>query len=253
MKPIIGFAGNGHLMQYAAAAAHIKGFERITYTPVKTGDSPEDLRKCDIVYICPDRPSNIEPQQMVDLVLPHLREDAVLVIHCQVEPGFTRSVNWPIVHYHVETLKVNDEALKRALNPERIILGYREYIDYRLYKFLSAFSCPIIEMSYESAELAKIALNIYLTAQVCTTNTLAAIADKIGANWNDIIPALQTDKRIGKDAYLKPGNGIGPHLMRDVKLINKIGLEKKIDIEVTKAFQCLYEDSEATLQHLVAQ
>ena len=49
----------------------------------------------------------------------------MLVIHCQVEPGFTRTIKWPReqLYYHVETLKVNDEAMDRALNPERIIVG----------------------------------------------------------------------------------------------------------------------------------
>lgn len=221
----IGFAGNGHLMTYSAAAAHIKGFERVTYTPAKTGDNINDLTQCDIVYICPDRPSNTSPQQMVDLVIPHLKSDAVLVIHCQVEPGFTRQVKWPLVYCHVETLKVNDEALDRALNPERIILGHHNlggFVDSRLTKFLGSFKCPILPMSYESAELAKIAINIYLVSQLETTNKLAKISEKIGANWDDIIPALQTDKRIGQFAYLKPGNGIGPHLQRDVDLIEKM-------------------------------
>ena len=224
-KPIIGFAGNGHLMQYSGAAAHAKGFKRVTFTPGKTGDSVEDLRECDIVYICPDRPSNIDPQAMVDTVLPHLREDAVLVIHCQVEPGFTRYVSWPHaqLYYHVETLKVNAEALERALNPERIIIGENGYKKKdKFFEYLHAFNCPIYSMSYESAELAKMAINLYLVAQLETTNMLAKVADKIGADWDDIIPALQTDKRIGEYAYLEPGNGIGPHLQRDVDTIKRI-------------------------------
>lgn len=239
MKPVIGFAGNGHLMEYSASAAFEKGFKRTTYTPVKTGDAVEDFSECDIVYICPDRPSNITPQAMVDLVKPHLKQSAILVIHCQVEPGFTRKINWPVqlLYYHVETLKVNNEALERALNPERIIIGGANIssignIPAALMTFLNAFNCPIIRMNYESAELTKIALNIYLAAQLCTTNTLSEIADKIGADWNDIIPALQTDKRIGKEAYLKPGYGVGPHIKRDLREIQKFD----INTSVTDAF-----------------
>jgi UDP-glucose 6-dehydrogenase len=71
-------------------------------------------------------------------------------------------------------------------------------------------------MSYESAELAKIAINLYLSAQIDTTSTLVQVANSLGANWEHIIPALQTDKRIGLYAYLKPGNGYGPHIQRDV-------------------------------------
>lgn len=226
-KPIIGFAGNGHLMQYSGAAAYEKGFKRITWTPGKTGDCLTDLNECDIIYICPDRPSNISPQEMVDLVLPHLQEDAVLVIHCQVEPGFTSQVNWPRerLYYHVETLKVSEDTMDRAVNPERIIIGKDDnsLIDYRMMEFILSFRCDIIPMSYESAELAKIAINLYLAAQVCTTNTLSELAEKIGADWNDIIPALKTDKRIGQNAYLKPGYGLGKHLERDLKTVINMG------------------------------
>ena len=227
MKPIIGFAGDGHLMTHAFAAAKTKGFNCIKYKiggGLGSGYCASDLKKCDIVYICPDRPSNIEPQQMVDLVLPHLRKDAVLVIHCQVEPGFTRQVNWRGIQlfYQVETLRMSD-AEERALYPERIIIGNSGtcFWDSGFIEFLEAFNCPILKMSYESAELAKIAINLYLAAQVSTTNTLAEIAEKIGANWNEIIPALQTDKRIGKEAYLQPGK-FGPHLQRDVDCIKKL-------------------------------
>ena len=46
----------------------------------------------------------------------------------------------------------------------------------------------------------------YLASSVSLTNTLAEISKNIGANWKEIIPTLQSDKRIGKDAYLKPGS-----------------------------------------------
>ena len=55
-------------------------------------------------------------------------------------------------------------------------------------------------MRYESAELAKISINFFLVSSVTTSNILAEVCEKIGANWNEIVPALQLDKRIGKDA-----------------------------------------------------
>lgn len=234
MKPIIGFAGNGHLREFSFMAAHKKGFKCVSFTPGKTGDCVEDLNKCDIVYICPDRPSNIEPQNLVNMVLPHLKSDAVLVIHCQVEPGFTRNINRDRVYYHVETLRIKD-AEERALNPEQIIIGTRleGHIPKILMTFLKVFNCPIISMSYESAEFAKIAINIYLASQVCTTNTLVEIAKKIGATWDDIIPALQTDKRIGKEAYLQPGFGLSQHLMRDLETL--LYMDCNINVGIIRA------------------
>lgn len=232
MKPIIGFAGTGHLMEHAAASAHIKGFKRTTYAPCKTGDSLDDLRQCDIVYICPDRPGIISPDKMVDLILPYLKSTAILVIHCQVHPGFTRMIKWSNVYYHVETLRMKD-AMERALNPDRIIIGSIDgAIDGLLLQYLRSYNCPILPMSYESAELTKIAINIYLAAQVSTTNTLFEIAEKIGADWNDIIPALQSDARIGMEAYLQPGFGLSQHLERDLREIQGMN----INTSVTDAF-----------------
>ena len=72
-------------------------------------------------------------------------------------------------------------------------------------------------MKYESAELAKISINIYLAGSVGTANTLAEICEQIGADWSEIEPALRLDKRIGQYSYLRPGLGIaGGNFERDL-------------------------------------
>ena len=90
-------------------------------------------------------------------------------------------------------------------------------------------------MRYESAELAKISINFFLVSSVTTANILAEVCEKIGADWNEIVPALQLDKRIGKYAYLKPGLGIsGGNLERDLATILKISKEKHTHRSVIK-------------------
>ncbi len=224
MKPVLGVIGApGHLADTFITAANHKGF-------IVTS-----ARQADIVYVAPDRPDR-DPQHFVDYALSEMRNDAILVIHCQVVPGFTRKIDWPKqqLYYHVETLKVSENTMDRALNPERIIIGTDGWkLPPSLDEFLISFHCPILRMSYESAELAKIAINLYLAAQVCTTNTLSEVAENVGANWDDIIPALQTDKRIGKDAYIKPGTGVGKHLMRDLETLRNL---KYVNTDVLKAF-----------------
>jgi len=72
-------------------------------------------------------------------------------------------------------------------------------------------------MRYESAELAKISINMCLVASVTVANTLAELCEKIGADWSEIVPALKLDKRIGEYSYLTPGLGIaGGNLERDL-------------------------------------
>ncbi len=71
-------------------------------------------------------------------------------------------------------------------------------------------------MSVESVELAKIALNSYVTMKITFANTLSMLAEQIPhANVDSITGALGKDKRIGS-AYLKAGLGYGgPCFPRD--------------------------------------
>ena len=161
-----------------------------------------------------------------------MNKKAILVILCQVPPGFCRKINWPKkqLYYQVETL-IFGKALERASFPERFIIGTEKKDNKisKVYKnYLKTYKCPILNMSYESAELAKISINIYLISTVTTSNILYEICEKVNANWKDIIPSLQLDRRIGKFAYLRPGLGIsGGNLERDLTTLSE--LQKKID------------------------
>src|SRR5262249_50792221 len=78
----------------------------------------------------------------------------------------------------------------------------------------------VLPMRYESAELAKISINMCLVASVSTANTLAELCEQIGADWSEIVPALKLDRRIGQHAYLAPGLGIaGGNLGRDLATV----------------------------------
>lgn len=71
-------------------------------------------------------------------------------------------------------------------------------------------------MSIESAELAKIALNSYVTMKITFANTLGVLCEKIpNAHVDHITNALGKDKRIGSH-YIKSGLGFGgPCFPRD--------------------------------------
>jgi UDPglucose 6-dehydrogenase len=154
-------------------------------------------------------------------VLAHARADAVVVLLSQVPPGFTRARQRPgrRLYYQVETL-VFGRAVERATRPERFILGCpdpAEPLPAVWRSFLETFGCPILPMRLESAELAKISINCVLAASIGMANTLAALCERIGADWSEIAPALKLDRRIGRDAYLAPGLGLaGGNIERDL-------------------------------------
>jgi UDPglucose 6-dehydrogenase len=277
-NPIIGYAGLTHLGLNSAVAAAAKGFSVIGYhndsnlvgqlndeklhvTEPQLPELMELHRKrltfstdlsylatCDIVYIAVDVPtdeqgkSDLQPiKEMIKKATSAMDENALLVILCQVPPGFTRSLNWPKeqLFYQVETL-IFGRAMERALYPERFILGCVDpdnSLNSDLKKYLEAFDCPLLPMGYESAELAKISINLCLVASVSTANTLAEICEKIGADWSEIVPALRLDKRIGQFSYLKPGLGIaGGNLERDLNTVLNYAEEHQTDGGVVSAW-----------------
>lgn len=203
---------------------------RLTFTA-----EARDLAVCDIVYVAVDVATNDQGEsdlsaieEMVARIRPHLHSKAILVILSQVPPGFTRQVGFdgPRRYYQVETL-IFGQALERATTPERFIVGCQDPtipLPPAYGTFLKAFGCPILPMRYESAELTKIAINCFLVASVSTANTLAELAESIEADWQEIVPALRLDARIGAAAYLTAGLGIsGGNLERDLATVLRLG------------------------------
>ncbi|MBU1012573.1 MAG: nucleotide sugar dehydrogenase [Bacteroidetes bacterium] len=195
------------------------------------------LSECDIVYVSVDIPTNDEGisdlnpiNNIIEQIKPSLNSSAILVILSQVPPGFTRQIDFDSERliYQVETL-IFGRAVERGLYPERYIIGCANPqlpLPVIFENYLKAFDCPILAMRYESAELAKISINVCLVASVSAANTMAEICEKIGAKWSEIIPALKLDRRIGQYSYIQPGLGIsGGNLERD--LITVLELAKK--------------------------
>jgi len=170
-----------------------------------------------------------------------LRSDACLVILSQVPPGFTRQItlDYKRLFYQVETL-IFGRAVERAMYPERFILGCDNPsvpLPRLLTDFLKTFNCPILKIRYESAELAKISINICLVASISAANTLAEICEKMGADWSEIIPALRLDRRIGQYSYITPGLGIsGGNLERDLQSVLRLSENHKTDGRVISSW-----------------
>ena len=199
------------------------------------------LSKCEIVYVSVDIPTNdkgisdLNPiNNIIEQIKPSLNSSAILVILSQVPPGFTRQINFDSKRliYQVETL-IFGRAVERGLYPERFIIGCANPqlpLPIVFENYLKAYDCPILPMRYESAELAKISINVCLVASVSAANTMAEICEKIGAKWSEIIPALKLDRRIGQYSYIQPGLGIsGGNLERDLNTVLELSKNNNTD------------------------
>lgn len=217
---------------------------------------PDDLKECDLIYFSLDVPTDRDGHadlsslnRMIEQIAAHVSMGTTLVVLSQVPPGFTRKLSgrleqdYPnlefMLFYQVETL-IFGAAVERALHPERFIVGCSQPCDLlpTMYEdFLASFGCPVLPMRYESAELAKAAINMYLASSVCVTNTLAELCEVLGADWQEIIPTLRLDKRIGPHAYLVPGLGLsGGNLTRDMATISTLANELGTDAGVVDAW-----------------
>lgn len=214
-------------------------------THIRFTSDPAELRSCKLVYISLDVPtddsglSNLSKlNELIDIVISNLGSETILVLLSQVKPGYTRSVSEKIrnigrqldlfLFHQVETLIIGT-SVERALHPDRFIVGCPD-TDTPLPKvyseFLSSFDCPIIKMGYESAEITKIAVNVYLASSVTVSNCLSELCASLGGEWSEVTPALKLDTRIGPNAYLNPGLGIsGGHLERDLATVISMASE----------------------------
>ena len=278
MTITVGFAGMTHLGLVSATGTCSKGFKTICFDAddglvsdlnrsvlpvlepglddmlaqngnrqVFTSD-PAELGACDVVYVAPDVPTDDEGRstldgisELIDTIIPHIGPSAVLVILCQVPPGFTRALGFPKdrLFYQVETL-IFGSAVERAINPERFIVGCANPVEELPDVFrtmLDAFGCPILPMRYESAELAKISINMCLVASIGVANTMAEVCENVGADWREIAPALKLDRRIGAYSYLTPGLGIaGGNLERDLATVLRLADEHGTDGGIVAAW-----------------
>lgn len=213
----LAFLGTSHAAQHLSRAAVEKGFTLC------------DQDEAALIFISEDTPTDADGNRDLDtirnLVDRAWSPRAPRVLTSAVPPGFCRSLGWSSLWHQAEILRIKDAEF-RARHPEQLIVGSatgKEPIPDAYAEYLCAWNCPVLRMTWEEAEFAKLAINVMLAAQVDTTNRLAAAAAKVGADWNVVKQALMNDRRIGPHAYLEPGRWRdSSHLLRDDLTLREI-------------------------------
>jgi UDPglucose 6-dehydrogenase len=176
----------------------------------------------------------------------------VIVLTSTVLPGATRHGLLPILEQ--ESGKKCGPDFGLCYNPEFIALGsvIRDFLNpdfYLLGQFdqrsgdaleqvhhrVSQNNAPVKRMSIENAELAKIAVNSYVTMKISFANMLAEFCEKLPGGDVDVVSdALGMDKRIGRK-YLTGGFGFGgPCFPRDNVALHFMGAQLGVDSRLLK-------------------
>lgn len=151
--------------------------------------------------------------------------------------------------YFPENLRLGN-AFESFLKPERIIIGSnKSEISDQFEKDFSDFACPFIKMSLESAEMVKHALNSYLATMISFSSEMSDLSEILGANMNEVVSALKSEKRISKFAPINPGLGFaGGTLGRDIQTLRSLGKKNNY---TTALLNSIYQVNQNRLPQLL--
>jgi UDPglucose 6-dehydrogenase len=194
----------------------------------------------------------------------HMREPKVVVGKSTVPVGTADRVRAAIT----ETLRQrgaaidfdvvsNPEFLKEGaavsdfMKPDRIVIGSNREASARL---LDALYAPfnrnhdkVIHMDVRSAELTKYAANVMLATRISLMNELANLAERLGADIEDVRRGIGADPRIGFH-FIYPGTGYGGSCFpKDVKALIHTADDIGYDADVMRGVETVNERQKGVL------
>lgn len=214
--------------------------EEFTYAKDYNFSSMEEVVKnCDLIFVTVQTPHEKEfegctriPEERKDFdytylinaikelndVISKQDKNKVVTIISTVLPGTIRKYIIPLLCDKVK-LAYSPQFIAMGtvwhdfLNPEFILLGTCDKEGTQILRdFFENFYCsrpiPILQMKLESAELAKVAYNTFITTKIVFANTIMEICDKTDADCNEVMEAIKNgNKRLLSPAYLNGGMG----------------------------------------------
>ena len=142
--------------------------------------------------------------------------------------------------YIPENLRLGS-SIKLFLKPDRIVIGLRNNKNFKknkliVNKLLQRFSCQKFIVSPETAEMTKHVINSFLACSVSFINEISQISRNYNISFDDLESCVKSDERIGKFAYLRPGNAFsGGTLARDLNFLIREGEKYNTNYQLIKS------------------
>jgi len=150
-------------------------------------------------------------------ILEHVSSGMIIVIKSTVPVGTGDQISELVKKFRRDDIAVvsNPEflregsAIKDFMNPDRIVIGSENpQAGAAVAGLYENIDTVTIICSRRSAELAKYASNTFLATRISLINEISAVCDASGADIEEIIEIVGSDRRIGP-AYLQAGLGWG--------------------------------------------
>ena len=214
-----GFVGSAVEFGFSAqtgCSAVVKIYDKDPKLSLHTLD--ETVNDSDFIFVSVPTPSNENGSINLDILRNVLssinninKTDNIVLIRSTIVPGTTRIFEKEFSNLN---LVFNPEFLTERsakydfINQSRFILGGEKINTEKvaaLFKWRFGYSIPIIETSFETAELIKYMNNCFFATKVSFLNEMKLINDQVGANWDVAVEGFLRDGRIGHSHLSVPG------------------------------------------------
>ena len=146
--------------------------------------------------------------------------------------------------------------IKNLQNPDTILIGQpNEQIGNKLQTLLLSIVLnkpKVLRMKIVEAEIAKIAINSYVTTKISFSNQISEICEKLpGTSAVNVLDAVGSDSRIGQ-SYLKQGTSYGgPCFPRDNKAFAKFASNIGVFLDLAQATDNVNNRQNDRLNHVL--
>jgi UDPglucose 6-dehydrogenase len=209
--------------------------------------SVEAAKSCDIAFLCVPTPQGEDGsadlsyvQRAAEEIATVLPFESIVVNKSTVPVGSTKVVERALKRPDVKVVS-NPEFLREGsavqdfLKPDRVVVGSDDQAAaMKVASLYDGLSTRVIITDPASAETIKYAANAFLATKLSFINAIAAICEGVGADINDVVVGMGSDKRIGEN-FLRPGPGWGGSCFpKDSRALIKIAEDAVYSFDLLK-------------------
>jgi UDPglucose 6-dehydrogenase len=209
--------------------------------------SVEAAKSCDIAFLCVPTPQGEDGsadlsyvQRAAEEIAAVLPFEAIVVNKSTVPVGSTKVVERALKRPDVKVVS-NPEFLREGsavqdfLKPDRVVVvSDDQAAAMKVASLYDGLSTRVIITDPASAETIKYAANAFLATKLSFINAIAAICEGVGADINDVVVGIGSDKRIGEN-FLRPGPGWGGSCFpKDSRALIKIAEDADYSFDLLK-------------------
>ena len=147
-------------------------------------------------------------------------------------------------------------AIQDFKHPDRIVVGSDDKrardVMAELYRPLYLNRSPIMFTDRRTAELIKYAANAFLATKITFINEIADLAEKVGADVQEVARGIGLDNRIGSK-FLHAGPGFGGSCFpKDTRALVKIAQDHDVHLRIVEAVLTVNDNRKRAMARKVA-